>query len=73
MRNAKSNRKDIIQIASVVMIDSISKTAHIVIVIYMLYITAPRKEPTNQMSRILKCIFKAPHFLKLVFTSKCTS
>lgn len=51
MRNAKSNRKDIIQIASVVMIDSISKTAHIVIIIYMLYITAPGKEPTNQMSR----------------------
>lgn len=44
MRNAKSNRKDIIQIASVVMISSISKTAHTVIVIYMLYIRAPRKE-----------------------------
>lgn len=57
MRNAKSNRKEIIQNASMVMIDSISETAHIPVVIYMLYLTAPREEPINQMSRKLKGIF----------------
>lgn len=40
MRNAKSNRKEIIQNASVVMIDFISEKAQIPVVIYMLYITA---------------------------------
>lgn len=57
MRNAKSNGKEIIQNASMVMIDSISETAHIPVVIYMLYLTAPREEPINQMSRKLKDIF----------------
>lgn len=38
MINAKSNKKDIIHTASIVMTDYLRKTAHILMVINMLYI-----------------------------------
>lgn len=43
MINAKSNKKGIIQTASMVMTDSLRETAHILMVISMLYIIAPGK------------------------------
>lgn len=43
MTNAKSNKEDIIQIVSMVMIESLSETAHTLMVINTLYIIAPGK------------------------------
>lgn len=43
MTNAKSNKKDTIQIATMIMIEAINKTAHIIMVIYRVYIIASRK------------------------------
>ena len=43
MINAKSNKKDIIQTASIVMTDSLRKTAHILMLINMFYIIASGK------------------------------
>lgn len=55
MTNAKSNKEDIIQIVSMVMIESLSETAHILMVINTLYNSTREKGQQNKC--LVKCNF----------------